>query len=403
MIGDRRNATRFGVRGFTLVEMLVTVTIIGILAAATLAVLAAARDTARKAKTRTTIAKLDAIILSRYESYLSRRLPLSQDDMAMMAVQVGWVSATSNMTPFVAARVRLSAIRDLVRLEMPDRWSDVPNRDGENDATKNPTAPLFLYRIDPATKNTLKAIPVSLSERYRQAFNLAYKRTGDLGKCKGYGGAECLYDDEVGDIDGDGLNEFHDAWGRPIRFIRWPVGFVDYPNLYRHNNTGGSAEPPAGRTGGPTLPWGDDPTKFSDPKDIPPGGPSAIQSGNATLQPDPFDPMGIMPRLIDSGDPVTGTKLPENRRNYLVYPLIYSAGPDGRSDINEGDTDFVYTYDPDYKDLNPFQSGEGGADNSGRKRRYMGQPLDVSASLLNEIANDRLEHDDNIHNHGIEN
>jgi hypothetical protein len=32
-------------------------------------------------------------------------------------------------------------------------------------------------------------------------------------------------DDEVTDIDGDGLLEFADGWGRPIEFLRWPVGY----------------------------------------------------------------------------------------------------------------------------------------------------------------------------------
>ena len=57
-----------------------------------------------------------------------------------------------------------------------------------------------------------------------------------------YQGGECLFmivtlggfdpwaienfrNDEIGDIDGDGAKEFHDGWGRPIGFIRWPVGF----------------------------------------------------------------------------------------------------------------------------------------------------------------------------------
>jgi hypothetical protein len=32
--------------------------------------------------------------------------------------------------------------------------------------------------------------------------------------------------DEMGDIDNDRLPEFLDGWNRPIKFLRWPVGFA---------------------------------------------------------------------------------------------------------------------------------------------------------------------------------
>jgi hypothetical protein len=32
-------------------------------------------------------------------------------------------------------------------------------------------------------------------------------------------------DDERGDADSDGLLEFHDAWGQPIVWLRWPAGY----------------------------------------------------------------------------------------------------------------------------------------------------------------------------------
>ena len=31
---------------------------------------------------------------------------------------------------------------------------------------------------------------------------------------------------EIGDTDGDGMPEFIDAWGTPIRWLRWPSGYV---------------------------------------------------------------------------------------------------------------------------------------------------------------------------------
>ena len=64
-------------RAFTLVELLVTITIIGILAAMTLGALQASRQAGREYATKATIAKLNNIIMQRYESYLTRRVPIS--------------------------------------------------------------------------------------------------------------------------------------------------------------------------------------------------------------------------------------------------------------------------------------------------------------------------------------
>ena len=41
------------------------------------------------------------------------------------------------------------------------------------------------------------------------------------------GEARTLFSErDIGDTDGDGAPEFLDGWGRPITWLRWPVGFV---------------------------------------------------------------------------------------------------------------------------------------------------------------------------------
>jgi hypothetical protein len=50
-----------------------------------------------------------------------------------------------------------------------------------------------------------------------------------------YGGApalELFRPSDIGDPDEDGLLEFIDAWGKPIRWIRWPAGFPSDLNRY---------------------------------------------------------------------------------------------------------------------------------------------------------------------------
>ena len=196
--GWRRNA-------FTLVELMVVLVIIGILASLTLAGLAGVRQRAKIEKTKSTIRKIDAVIQPMYESYLTRRVPVS------------------GANPNLLALSRLQNIRLLMAMEMPDNWAD---------ATVPITGPNDQWLSMPGPN------------RYsRLAQALAASNPNWTARQMPYGGAECLFltvalggydpwamesfrNDEIGDIDSDGAREFWDGWGRPISFIRWPVGFV---------------------------------------------------------------------------------------------------------------------------------------------------------------------------------
>ena len=63
----------------------------------------------KAAQTRALVAKLDTIIKAKWGSYKTRRVPIN----------------TVGMPPNLAATARLDALRDLMRMELPDRWSDV--------------------------------------------------------------------------------------------------------------------------------------------------------------------------------------------------------------------------------------------------------------------------------------
>jgi prepilin-type N-terminal cleavage/methylation domain-containing protein len=186
---------------FTLVELMVVIVIIGILASLTLAGLSGVRQRAKIEKTKSTIRKIDAVIQPMYESYLTRRVPASGGNPRDFALS------------------RLQNIRLLMAMEMPDNWDDA------------------IALLPPADRWLLTPGP----NRYRQIAQTLSASNSDFRTR--YGGAECLFltlafggydpwaienfrNDEMGDIDSDGALEFWDGWGRPISFIRWPVGFV---------------------------------------------------------------------------------------------------------------------------------------------------------------------------------
>ncbi len=282
--------------GYTLVELLVTITIIAIIAGFALGGLFAAQEAARRNRTRAIIAKLHGQMMLRWETYETRRVPLVRGPME---------------TPRSFAARRLEALREIMRMELPDRWTDILQ------------APITMV----ASGQTMS----------RPALSLAYLRRydGNTDPLTGtpspptalYQSAECLYlilsmghDDalgtdrinmrEVGDVDQDGMKEFLDGWGNPIRFLRWAPGFLPVADPNHADETAA----PARDSSGNALPW---PRAVTD-----------LQTGDPVHDPDPFDFRGVdqftQAGQIDSAD---------TDRGYRLMPLIYSSGPDGKPDI----------------------------------------------------------------------
>jgi prepilin-type N-terminal cleavage/methylation domain-containing protein len=172
-------------RGFTLVELMVVIIILGILSSLTLGGLNVGRKKGKSELTRFIVQKLSAAIMDRYEEY---------EDLA--------------------GSVPLAAIRQRMREEMPDSWFDVAGSTGSNISTATTPAGRAYARY-----YTAGATPTSP-----------------------YASAECLYmiitqsglfpdvlgdirPNQIGDIDNDGKKEFWDGWNRPIAFFRWAPGF----------------------------------------------------------------------------------------------------------------------------------------------------------------------------------
>jgi prepilin-type N-terminal cleavage/methylation domain-containing protein len=320
-------------RGFTLVELLITISIIGMMASMILFAAYSAQETAKVAKTKALIAKLDSIVKSRWDAYRTRRVP---------------VTFTSATAPPVASAIRLTALRDLMRMEMPDRWNDIA--DG------------------PATL-PLGATPINrpaVSQGYLRKYNAIMMGPSPpsqavLGQ---FAGAECLYmivmqavaeegdarevfkPDDVADTDGDGFPEFIDAWKQPIKFLRWAPGF-QFSELQIIGRFPVATSPSSGQTllGGGSNTNADAGAFMGGAIAQLAGANNAIDTHNIAhvdkylpstaevdysspvrsmslqnsivlMAPDPFDPLQVCVASA-SGAP-----------SFALYPLIYSSGPD---------------------------------------------------------------------------
>jgi prepilin-type N-terminal cleavage/methylation domain-containing protein len=315
-------------RAFTLVELLVTITIILILAGVSWGVLYRARETARVAQTKATVAKIHRVVTKLWEEYRIRRLPVESDAVRQLAEQSRWEPGG---TPAEYARIVINIRRDLIRMEMPDRWSDVTG------------PPLILLPpvVSPtwgcgrrATYDARRRMALARGATQAQISTQASAEL--LFLIVGYGNTDAVrfHDWETGDKDGDGLREFHDAWGNPILWRRWPAGFL--PDLEARDTVQRRDNPPA------------------------------------------YDSRQL------AGD------------GWQVYPLIFSAGPDGLYDINRGTEaggTYAYRLDAD-GNLNPCQ------EDLHQPPLLIGQPSD-STGPLGEPANGVLDHHDNIHNHSL--
>jgi hypothetical protein len=280
-----------------LAELLVVIAIIGILTSMALMTLYGVREDARDKRTRAIITKINEHVMRHWESYRTRAIP---------------VRIPAGTDPRTAAALRLNAVRELMRMELPDRLTDLRLRDPSAAwAWVNPPVPVATAATYYAQTPVWLTSPPSLWLTYQRriATNAALGKTWTTQ----HEHAECLYlilsamrdldgtaldsfqEEEIGDTDDDGMPEILDAWGRPIYFLRWAPGFV------------------------------------SDLQDT-----EKRFFGDAKAYPaDPFDPVRVDPRW-DNNDNSAGSRLDDP---FALYPLIYSAGRDKRYGVVRKDYD----------------------------------------------------------------
>lgn len=310
--------------GFTLTELLVAITILTMLAALSLGALSVVRQSSNVDRTQRTIQKIHLLLMEKLEEYQTKRVK---------------INGAEGRTPQEVIAARTIAIHELMRLEMPDRLSDIKNDPIEfqwkfyNTLTQNwepssgtwklsrpASTERFLRRIKraPTIEDSLPPGDSVTGVPYENmSAELLYMILMDMPN-----GQEQFAEYEIGDTNNNGLKEFVDAWGQPIRFLRWAPGLAD--------------------------------------------GYSDIQSNDPAKDHSPFDPYGFY-------QPITGVV----NRGCTLYPFVFSGGPDKKHGVNV-ESGYIFQGDP-------YQ-------HSGGTKNNAGEPM----------SGEEDNYPDNITNHALD-
>lgn len=303
---DRRSAPRPSAaasaaprRGFTLVELLVVTLIILILAGILLAGLSGALHEAKVQRTQAQITRLHSLVMAKWESYRTRRVPLP-------------VSGPD----LVSRQMRVDALREILRMELPDRRTDVLDGPAVPGLVSTALHRAYQRRIAALAATTGKTW--SIQHQSSECLYLILSQPSDDGSIP----LEFFAEKEIADTDDDGVPEILDGWGNPILFLRWAPGFT-----------------------------------------------SPLQTRNVALGTDTFDPTHAR-----DGSPPT---------HYMLFPLIYSAGPDGIFDLMSDVSGTPLRYSQTTPRNDPYTALAGG---------LIGTPQDNNSDGRDDSV-------DNIHNH----
>lgn len=285
MLRSQKGTTTGRSSGFTLIELLVVMGVIVFMAGMITYALLGAQTDARVARTRSTIQKLNEVILQQWEEYRYRPVDMRKGSFRFAN------GMAAPMPPRAQSHLRTVILRDTMRMEMPDRVSDllfqpsnyvvpphlfgpsspyvgahlsqraIPHRVGlisealraalansnilghRNLATTMVLVDIrgfYEASLPPQQPPALLSPPPSAATLVQwneavQSSELLYL----IIATSNYGGSpalELFRPSDIGDPDNDGLLEFVDAWGRPIQWIRWPAGYPSDLNRYANDD-----------------------------------------------------------------------------------------------------------------------------------------------------------------------
>jgi prepilin-type N-terminal cleavage/methylation domain-containing protein len=201
-------------RGFTIVELMMVVGILLFLIAASAVVVRNIGNTAREKATIATITKVNGLLTERIESMRKAlNSTKNNDQLSQLVVQkYNTLRARSDIKGKASAIsrpvVEIMVMKDIFRDNFPQMGGESPSID----AAMGPNAGKITGSADGGISNSSEYLYHVLTQH-------------DI-----YGvspvGEDNFSPSEIADTDADGLKEFVDGWGKPLRFYRWPTRLI---------------------------------------------------------------------------------------------------------------------------------------------------------------------------------
>ena len=250
--------------GFTLVELLLVISILAILSSLSLVVISGAQNDARRAATQSLLAQIDEILKQRMEDYEVRRIPFPLTDYTGVFVDENTDGIRNRIPdptanpPIVAENeiergylreVRQRILADIINSEMPREFEDVAWRGSANFSDTNFPGPRFTDWLNDEIGNgflsyggqiqslieqdnllvalqgrapvlaTRFQVPGSSNpDDYPDDSSEYLYRILQATDYEGTPAIDYLRGNSIGDTDGDGFPEIVDAWGNPLVF-----------------------------------------------------------------------------------------------------------------------------------------------------------------------------------------
>lgn len=332
--GPAQSRPRAARTGFTLVELLVVISIIAILAALTVRVAVGLVNEGREAGTKATISKIQRILDARLQAFQRKYGNNDATTQVRLKRTPEWgltsvltiPDSNGNAVP-LNENARLIATRKLLYVQ------HFPQVAWELNYRQHPG--MFREPGNPSTAVQPNETTISNAEvLYDLIVNAAPLGDTPIG-------VDGFSANETADLDNDGRLEFVDAWGQPLRFYRWPV------LLFRPDLPASAVLTPYNPASPPPAPRATFAMNLL--ASYPPDGLNNNQSNQ--LIRDPQDPLGLMTRVNNL---VAGTELMTvltNGNNWqgdrpfgfagfhypqtFHTPMVVSAGADGDFGLQE--------------------------------------------------------------------
>ncbi len=227
--------------GFSLIELLVVVTIMAIVVGTLITFLGVGGAAARRGATQTTIEKLDSMLKARLDEFNKNlaeqeRKKARADLLAAGNLEANWLNIQSNAEALGGAYASLPLASKIAIIKLdryrgtfPQRYADMHGLNGTADPAAGyvDDSPLwrkyFLGSPPPSVWNGVPRNP-SAHQPETESSELLYLI---LLEGKGTGASKGIADDinprHLKDSDGDGIPEIYDDWGNMLRFYNAPT------------------------------------------------------------------------------------------------------------------------------------------------------------------------------------